>query len=229
MYPRARAPTELARLVLEAPEVLAAMEAEAAHLAKTLPKKKQRVPPAEMVAARAQGIIKNMFGEPSDNVVSAMGWFFRKVWRRVYEGVFVARQYVSEVTDAAKTGPVIYLPTHRSYIDFLLVSYVAFLLQLPIPFIAAGEDFLGILAVRWLFRKSGAFFMRRSFAQDKLYSAIMQKYVELLLADGQSLEFYIEGTRSRSGKFLQPKLGYVHYPIVYLAPINACDCQVIQT
>ena len=72
---------------------------------------------------------------------------------------------------------------------------------------AAGEDFLGILLVRWLFRHSGAFFIRRSFSGDELYSAVFDKYIEQLLVDGQSIEFFIEGTRSRSGKMLPPKMG----------------------
>jgi glycerone phosphate O-acyltransferase len=68
---------------------------------------------------------------------------------------------------------------------------------------------LGILLVRWLFRKSGAFFLRRSFlgSSDQLYSIIFREYVQRILTDGQSLEFFIEGTRSRSGKMLHPKMG----------------------
>jgi len=61
--------------------------------------------------------------------------------------------------------------------------------------------------VRWFFRNAGAFFIRRSFNADRLYTTILQKYIDTLLRDGQSLEFYIEGTRSRTGKMLQPKMG----------------------
>jgi glycerol-3-phosphate O-acyltransferase len=83
--------------------------------------------------------------------------------------------------------------------------------QLPLPFIAAGEDFLGILFVRWAFRNGGAFFIRRQFEGDQLYQAIFQEYVTRLLQDGISLEFFVEGTRSRSGKMLHPKLGMLSY------------------
>jgi glycerol-3-phosphate O-acyltransferase len=66
-----------------------------------------------------------------------------------------------------------------------------------------------MLLVRWLFRKSGAFFLRRSYADgsDILYATIFREYVQRILCDGQSLEFFIEGTRSRSGKMLHPKFG----------------------
>jgi glycerone phosphate O-acyltransferase len=62
---------------------------------------------------------------------------------------------------------------HRSYIDFLIVSYMCFACNLPLPYIAAGEDFLGILFVRWIFRESGAFFIRRSFAGDQLVRVLI--------------------------------------------------------
>ena len=69
-------------------------------------------------------------------------------------------------------------------------------------------DFLHIAIVNRLLRGSGAFFMRRSFANDKLYKAIFTQYVQELIKAGQMpVEFFLEGTRSRSGKALQPKLG----------------------
>ncbi len=74
-------------------------------------------------------------------------------------------------------GNVILCPTHRSYIDFLLVSYIMFTLKMKIPHICAGEDFLEMKFVNHLLRRSGAFFMRRSFKGDPLYKAIFQTYV----------------------------------------------------
>ena len=69
-------------------------------------------------------------------------------------------------------------------------------------------DFMGVRVVRRLFRRSGAFFMRRSFMSDELYWVIFQEYVQNQLQKGDKpLEFFLEGTRSRTGKFLHPKLG----------------------
>lgn len=127
------------------------------------------------------------------------------------------------------------MPSHRSYIDFLMMSYILWEYSLPLPHIAAGEDFLGIKYVCELLRAGGAFFLRRSFKGDLLYSAIFtvwnfffleffffeifcgmknlayffssQEYVQQLVEVGCPLEFFIEGTRSRSGKTLQPKYG----------------------
>lgn len=159
------------------------------------------------VEARAKHIIDKMFGDQHPSVVAGMGWFFKKVWKRLYTTIEVEMDGLKAVREAAKRGPIAYLPSHRSYLDFLVVSYVCFTAELPMPHIAAGEDFLGILFVRWLFRNAGAFFMRRQFGGDRLYTAIIQEYVERLLHDGQALELFIEGTRSRSGKYLHPKQG----------------------
>lgn len=100
------------------------------------------------------------------------------------------------------------LPNHRSYMDFLIVSYIFFFADVPVPAIAAGADFLSLGPVTWLLRRCGAFFMRRSFKEDPLYWACFSEYVQEIVGNGdQPLEFFIEGTRSRVGKSLHPKVG----------------------
>ena len=73
-----------------------------------------------------------------------------------------------EVFQNKTNGPVIMMPTHRSYIDFLICSYIFLSYNIPLPHIAAGEDFLNMFLVRNLFRHSGAFFIRREFKDDEL-------------------------------------------------------------
>ena len=103
---------------------------------------------------------------------------------------------------------MVLVPSHRSYLDFLLVSYVCFATDNPLPVIAAGADFLNMRVVGALFRNSGAIFMRRSFMSDPLYWVVFTEYIQTQLQYGdKTLEFFLEGTRSRTGKFLQPKLG----------------------
>ena len=104
-------------------------------------------------------------------------------------------------------GPVVILPSHRSYIDFLIVSYLFFAFHIDVPHIAAAEEFLDITFVNMLFRLSGAFYIKRGKAKDALYEAILTEYIQQLLKDKQLVEFFIEGTRSRSGKILPPKQG----------------------
>lgn len=131
--------------------------------------------------------------------------------------ILVINNFV-QLRDAAKNNPVVFIPSHRSYMDFLLVSYICFTMDIPLPFIAAAADFMNMRVVRTLFRNSGAFYMRRSFMTDPLYWVVFTEYIQNQLQNGdQPLEFFLEGTRSRTGKFLQPKLGrclYILYEII---------------
>ncbi len=104
--------------------------------------------------------------------------------------------------------PVVIIPTHRSYVDFLLMSYVLFAERLPAPNIVSGDDFLKMKGVAGLLRSSGAFFIKRKELQsDPFYKAILKEYMQQLLRQKQWVEFFIEGTRSRTGKMLPPKFG----------------------
>ncbi len=61
-----------------------------------------------------------------------------------------------------------------------------------------------------LFRRGGAFFIRRSFKGDRLYAAVVDAYLRRLVRDGCSIEFFLEGGRSRTGKLLPPKFGLLN-------------------
>jgi len=104
------------------------------------------------------------------------------------------------------TSPrIVYLPTHRSYMDFIILTYLCFEYNLPLPCIAAAEDFLGLGLLANLLRNSGAFFIRRSFRSDLLYWTIFDEFVKTHLVHGDyPIEFFIEGARSRTLKSLLP-------------------------
>ncbi|CAF1636083.1 unnamed protein product, partial [Adineta ricciae] len=104
------------------------------------------------------------------------------------------------------TSPrIIYLPTHRSYMDFIILTYICFEYNIPMPCIAAAQDFLGLGLLANLLRNCGAFFIRRSFRSDLLYWTIFDEYVKTHIINGDyPIEFFIEGTRSRTLKTLLP-------------------------
>lgn len=110
---------------------------------------------------------------------------------------------------SSRKGPIIFCPTHRSYVDFLILSTIFYFYGMEVPLICAGEDFLGMPYVGELLRGSGAFFMRRTFRGDPLYKAIFYAYVAELNKERQIMEFFIEGTRSRTNKTLAPKYGFL--------------------
>ena len=102
----------------------------------------------------------------------------------------------------------VYAPSHRSYLDFVVLSYVLFSYDMALPNIASGMDFYHMYVIGELFRKSGSFYMRRSFSNDPLYKKIFNAYVmSLVKHSDRAIEFFIEGTRSRSLKSIIPKFG----------------------
>lgn len=102
----------------------------------------------------------------------------------------------------------IYAPSHRSYLDFVIMSYILFSHDMALPNIASGMDFYHMKIIGEMLRKSGAFYMRRSFSDDQLYKEIFRAYIASLITHSErAIEFFIEGTRSRSQKSIVPKYG----------------------
>ena len=103
-------------------------------------------------------------------------------------------------------GPLVLIPSHKSHIDYLILDYVLYQNNMPVPHIAAGKN-LSFWPMGPLFRSGGAFFLRRSFRGAVLYSKVFAEYIHKLLEEGYNIEQFIEGGRSRTGKLLMPKLG----------------------
>jgi len=127
-------------------------------------------------------------------------WF----WNRIYDGVDL--KHFREFQKLTPDYEVIYVPCHRSHIDYLLVSYFVYRNGLVPPHVAAGVN-LNLPIVGRMVRKGGAFFLRRSFRAQKLYAAVFNEYLSRILAQGTAIEYFIEGTRSRTGRLLAPKAG----------------------
>lgn len=155
-------------------------------LAKQVERQQERS--MEDAMQHAASMLEVMIGETKPSVITGMAVTIRRLLKRLYSSVLVNQEGVDGVKQAlsSRAGeiPLIYVPTHRSYMDFLLVSYICFVYNLPVPYIAAGNDFLDVAVVNWLFRHSGAFFIRRSFAGDVLYKALFEEYIRQLLCMG---------------------------------------------
>jgi glycerol-3-phosphate O-acyltransferase len=161
--------------------------------------------PAE-VERRARRALAEIAAEP-------MAWvfFFLKrivgwILHRIFDGLEVDEAGLEGVRQAAHRGPIILVPSHKSHIDYLVLSSLFAENDLVPPHIAAGAN-LSFFPLGFLFRRAGAFFLRRSFKGDRLYGVVFRGYVRRLLREGYSVEFFIEGGRSRTGKLLAPKLG----------------------
>ncbi|XP_037676824.1 dihydroxyacetone phosphate acyltransferase [Choloepus didactylus] len=162
-----------------------------------------------------------------------------KVFKQIFSKVCVNEEGLQKLQRAIQEHPVVLLPSHRSYIDFLILSFLLFNYDLPVPVIAAGMDFLGMKMVGELLRMSGAFFMRRTFGGNKLYWAVFSEYVKTMLRNGYApVEFFLEGTRSRTAKTLTPKFGLLNIVMepffkrevfdTYLVPISVSYDKILE-
>ena len=129
-------------------------------------------------------------------------WF----WNSRYENLEVLG--FEEIRKIAPTNSLIFSPCHRSHIDYLALSYLLYYKDLMLPQIVAGKN-LNLPLVGPLLRKGGAFFMRRSFSGNRLYSVVFYEHLRKLMQRGHSIEFFPEGGRSRSGKLMPPRPGII--------------------
>ncbi|XP_070705243.1 dihydroxyacetone phosphate acyltransferase isoform X2 [Pempheris klunzingeri] len=163
------------------------------------------------VQAEASSILEEMAHCLQLSTIRFFAFMLSKVFKTLFRSICVNEEGIQRLQQAIQEHPVVLLPSHRSYMDFLLMSYILYTYDLTLPVIAAGMDFMGMKFVGEMLRMSGAFFIRRSFGGDKLYWAVFSEYVKTMLKNGFApVEFFLEGTRSRTSKSLTPKLGLLN-------------------
>ncbi|XOV80114.1 MAG: glycerol-3-phosphate 1-O-acyltransferase PlsB [Aestuariibacter sp.] len=158
-------------------------------------------------ATRQQAIkyVDEIAADYREGVIRLGDRLLTRVWNKIYNGIDVKN--AEKVRELAQNGhEIIYVPCHRSHMDYLLLTYVIYHEGLVTPHIAAGIN-LNFWPVGGIFRRGGAFFIRRTFAGNKLYTAVFKQYLEQLFNKGYSVKFYAEGGRSRTGRLLPAKTG----------------------
>jgi glycerol-3-phosphate O-acyltransferase len=158
----------------------------------------------ERALARARRFALEIASDYSYGAVRALELFLSWLWPHLYDGI--ETHNIDVVTRIAPNRGIVYVPTHRSHIDYLLLSYLLHQQGLTPPHIAAGAN-LNLPLVGALLRRAGAFFLRRSFKGEPLYATVFNEYLHLMLTRGFPLEYFIEGGRSRNGRTLTPKAG----------------------
>jgi glycerol-3-phosphate O-acyltransferase len=156
------------------------------------------------VLETAQSYAREIAANYSHVFVNILARLLTGVWNKLYDGVELHNFH--HLQSIIEGNEVVYVPCHRSHVDYLLLSYVIYYKGLAIPHIAAGIN-LNMPVVGSILRRGGAFFMRRSFRGNSLYTMVFMKYLGLMMARGHSIEYFIEGGRSRTGRLLQPKTG----------------------
>jgi glycerol-3-phosphate O-acyltransferase len=165
---------------------------------------KQKNQGLEQATRRARKVADEIAADYSNASINFLRLILSGVWNKIFKGI--ETRGLERVRELAQSHVIVYLPAHRSHADYLLLSYVLYLGGLVPPHIAAGEN-LNFPVIGPLLRRCGAFFMRRKFGGDALYTAVFRAYVDSLISRGYPIEFFPEGGRSRTGRLLAPKTG----------------------
>jgi glycerol-3-phosphate O-acyltransferase len=153
--------------------------------------------------------------------------------RAYHQGIHVSSEEVLRLRRVAeeaekKKQSIIFLPCHRSHVDYVSLQLICYRLGLALPVVVAGDNlnfpvvgsflqhagkFPYFPLIRSICSQSckGAMYIRRSFGDDQLYTTLVQAYIDVMLQGGYNLECFIEGGRSRTGKLLPPKFGILNF------------------
>jgi glycerol-3-phosphate O-acyltransferase len=171
----------------------------------------------ERANQRARKYAREIAAHVSYPTIRVVERFLSWVWHRIYDGIEL--QHIDALHDVAKDSELVYVPCHRSHFDYLLLSYIVYHQGLSLPHVAAGVN-LNMPIVGAILRRGGAFYLRRSFKGNRLYATVFNAYLRKILQRGHAIEYFVEGTRSRTGRLLAPKAGmlamtvnsYIHNP-----------------
>eukprot|EP00835_Amoeboradix_gromovi_P000602 NODE_22_length_38364_cov_0.248661.p5 type:complete len:623 gc:universal NODE_22_length_38364_cov_0.248661:15996-17864(+) len=162
-----------------------------------------------------------------------LGYILTYIFNKMYLQINVMVENIATIQSIRKRHPVIYIPCHKSHFDYLLIQFAIVTLHLGVPFIAAGEN-LNLTGVGSLLKGGGAFFIKRSFT-DPIHKLVTSTYINVLLQGNHCIEFFIEGTRSRTGKLKRPKYGLLKMissemkSDAYIVPISITYDRVVET
>ena len=135
---------------------------------------------------------------------------------RAYDqGIHVSSEEVLRLRKVAEQAAkvkhsIIFLPCHRSHVDYVSLQIICYRLGIALPTVVAGDN-LNFPVVGSFLQHGGAMWIRRSFGDDALYTTLVQSYIDTLLHNGFNFECFIEGGRSRTGKLLSPKFGILNF------------------
>jgi len=166
--------------------------------------------PVADVGREAARDLREIAATHSPYVIDVTAELIRVLYSRGYSAIHYDRGDLARIYQLAQRHPVVFLPSHKSNLDHLALQYALHENGHP-PNHTAGGINMNFLPVGPLVRRSGVFFIRRTFKDDAVYKFVLCHYVDYLIEKRFPLEWYIEGGRSRSGKLLPPRFGLLAY------------------
>ncbi|HLY38892.1 MAG TPA: glycerol-3-phosphate 1-O-acyltransferase [Candidatus Binatia bacterium] len=165
------------------------------------------------VAREARRDLREIAASHSPHAIDLAANLIRYMYTRGYgETLRYDHAELETLAGLGQRHPLVFLPSHKSYLDALVLKYALYENGLP-PNHTAGGINLNFFPLGALMRRSGIFFIRRSFKDDEVYKFVLRQYIDYLIEKRFPLEWYIEGTRSRSGKLMPPRFGLLAYVV----------------
>lgn len=166
----------------------------------------------EKAEAKATAYLHEIAADTSPLAIDLIANAIHKLYRQGYGEIRYDSAEIQRVAEMGQANPIVFLPSHRSNLDRLSLQFMLWENDLP-PNHTAGGINLNFFPIGPLLRRTGVFFIRRTFRDNELYKMVLQHYLDYLIEKRFSLEWYLEGGRSRSGRLLPPKLGLLNYVI----------------
>ncbi|AHH15489.1 putative glycerol-3-phosphate acyltransferase PlsB [Nocardia nova SH22a] len=151
----------------------------------------------ELVAAQSRLV--------SDLFTQAMRPVHASTWK-----VDADRSGLAALRRLNRTHPLVFLPSHRSYVDAFVLGDALARNDFPPNHVIGGAN-LSFWPMGPIARRTGTVFIRRSFGDDEVYKAVVEEYFAYLLGKRFNLEWYFEGGRTRTGKLRPPRFGLLNY------------------
>jgi len=159
---------------------------------------------------RAERYLREIAATHSPYVIDVIAGLIQRLYKQGYGEIRYSPEQIGEIAALGHGHPVVFLPSHRSNLDRLSLQFMLWENDLP-PNHTAGGINLNFFPIGPLIRRTGVFFIRRSFRDNSLYKTVLRAYVDYLIEKNFPIEFYLEGGRSRSGKLLPPRMGLLSY------------------
>ncbi len=181
--------------------------------------------PIGQVRRKADAYLEEIAANYKPAFIKIASVLVRWIVNSMFDGVTTNQEVLNRVKTMSLKGPLVLIPCHKSHIDYLILSYILYHNNMQVPHVAAGKN-LAFWPIGPLFRSGGAFFLRRSFRGAVLYARVFAEYIHKLLEEGYTIEQFIEGGRSRTGKLLMPKLGLLSI-LMNAYKDGACDDMIL--
>ena len=166
---------------------------------------KDRIAEGKITKEKVLKNLDEIRAEFSESYIRTFEKFLDTTLPKLYDGINFNENGV-DFKKLVTENQVVLVPNHQSHADYLAINYMVFK-NYRFPLYVAGGNNLNIFPIGPLFRKSGCFFIRRSFHNDIGYKPTLEAYLKYLLHEKKPIEFFFEGGRSRTGKLLPPRYG----------------------